>query len=153
LKKITLTCPWGDPLKESSGSSTRTKELFRLLLTMKDEFNTIIEVVGIANCHNGASDQVECIPGKFGLLLDFNPWYFIRRVQKKEDILIMTGPLGIFGALVGKHLAKKRFKIVYAAHNVERERMKSGALYKNIPIKGYYSHYNDSVRVLCCQIF
>ncbi|EEB73800.1 glycosyltransferase family 4 protein [Thermococcus sp. AM4] len=127
MKRITIIYPWGDPLKEGSGSSARTKGIIRLLVNLSKEFNVTIEGVGIKSYSNGPIVQLGCIPGKFGLLLDFNPWYFLRRVQKREDVLIISGPLGIFGALVGRFLSRKLIKIVYDAHNVEKERMKLGA--------------------------
>ncbi|ASA78490.1 glycosyltransferase [Thermococcus sp. 5-4] len=132
---IIVVYPWGNPLLESSGVEKRSSSLIRAF----EKSGMRVTIIGPIPIQSGEytinSQMFFSYKGHGGLVLDWNPSYYVklvqllRKYQGRSVNLVLTGPLGCLGALFVKIVfnGRKKILIVYDAHNVEKERVESGA--------------------------
>ena len=128
--------PWGDPVNEASGVAKRSLRLLLTLLGTRKKAIVIspvlIDSIGIQ------SRKFLSLNGHGGLVIDLNPTYHVIIVKTIKALngcgdILLTGPLGIFGASLVKLLFSRKAKvsITYDAHNVEKERLAQKSITKS----------------------
>lgn len=134
--RLIVVYPWNDLTRKGSGASARTLTLIGLLA---DFVNSVVIFTSRQRAIFSKSpyDSVTVLSlGNHGMLIDLNPRYYIQMLHLAKMYVnighnigvILTGPIGILGALFNRMLFKNQFMVIYDAHNVEKERVNSGAL-------------------------
>ncbi len=135
-----VVSPWKDPLVHRDGGSVRTRNI---IFT----FNKFAEVIVVFAPHvseERVAGNIKKVTfwsyhGRGGLLLDVNIDYymklfvFVRKFVRHSVYIVISGPLGIFGASFVKWILSRRRNIflLYDAHNVERERLMQSSIVKS----------------------